>query len=247
MFGSKRLAAGLAALLLITSVVPATAIAADGSAEGSAETDAEAVVHVHVTQNATIMTVESDGEAASDATVTVEDAGKASYEGNGSYEANADGEVRLPAPESETTVHVSVESENVEGEGVVTLPAPDSGEYEATVELESSAEASMFASFEAFLPVEFSEYVRVDADNGSVGIYAGGDSESDGNATIDGAAMAISARNILRPLISTLPLNAHLPAMPPGPRSWRRASAPDRPGSPRESPAHRRRPAATPP
>lgn len=66
MFGSKRLAAGLAALLLITSVVPATAIAADGSAEGSAETDAAAVVHVEVTNEETILTVEDAGEADDD-------------------------------------------------------------------------------------------------------------------------------------------------------------------------------------
>lgn len=66
MFGSKRLAASLAALLLITSVVPATAIAADGSAEGSAETDAAAVVHVEVTNEETILTVEDAGEADDD-------------------------------------------------------------------------------------------------------------------------------------------------------------------------------------
>ena len=70
MFGSKRLAAALAALLVLSSVVPATAVAADSSAEGSAAAEAQATVHVEVTSNATVLTVEENGSAAADAAVT---------------------------------------------------------------------------------------------------------------------------------------------------------------------------------
>ena len=59
MFGSKRLAAAMAALVLLTSIVPATALAADGSAEGSTAAEAEATVHV---ENDSVAVAAADGD-----------------------------------------------------------------------------------------------------------------------------------------------------------------------------------------
>ena len=167
MFGSKPLTAALAVLLLCASVVPATA-AAGGEAEGSAA--ASATVHVEVTENATILTVESEGEAVSIADIAVGSVDNTSYEGSGEHETGADGEVRLPAPDGEATVRVELDSESVDGEAVVTLTASEQGDYETTVRIEGQAEAGVLADLQAWLPIEFgfdADY-EADSENGSV-------------------------------------------------------------------------------
>jgi len=127
-------AVALAAMLVVAGVAPAAA------ASGS-DTDASATMTVTVTDDETLLVVSQDGEAAADATVTVSAVGDATFEGSATYQTDAEGQVRLPAPDEPTTVQVVVETDDARFEGVVTLRPAETGEYSVTVELEANASA----------------------------------------------------------------------------------------------------------
>lgn len=177
MFESNRLTAALAAVLLIASVVPATAAASSGSASGSAA--ASATVHVRVTENATVVTVRSDGHAVSGADLGVESVGNASYAGSGHYETDANGRVRLPMPDDQATVRVSLQSDSVDGDAVVTLTAPDHGDYETTVTVGADAHAGILAKLDAWLPIDLGVNSHTHAEDGSASADASAKTSTD--------------------------------------------------------------------
>lgn len=137
MFANRFGTAALAVLVLVAAVGPAAA--AGGQASTSFTTTVE------VTETATIITVQEGGSAASNAEVSISSVSGGEFLAEGTYSADADGTIRLPAPARTMTVELVVGNGDVQTATTMQLQVPDTGSWKRTVSLDAGATAETSA------------------------------------------------------------------------------------------------------
>lgn len=131
MFAKQTVAAMLAAFVLVAAVGP---VAAAGGQANSSIT-----ATVQMTDEATLITYEENNAAVTNAEMTIETVGEASFEGSGTYTTDENGTVELPAPDESTTVLLSVNRDTVQATATVDLQAPETEPVETTVSFDTDA------------------------------------------------------------------------------------------------------------
>lgn len=134
MVARKFRTAAVAVLVLVAAVGPA--LAAGGQASSSI------TATVEVTDTETVITVLQDGSTAAGAQVSISSVAGGQYAASGTYTADADGTVRLPAPVESTQVELGVEHDAVGGATTVDLTVPESGAVRQTVAFDIGASDS---------------------------------------------------------------------------------------------------------
>ncbi len=144
MFNKRSLTVAIAAVVLIAGVAPGAAMAA----KGQTDADASLRVTIEVTNDATVLTVHQDGKAAANAEGSVTPVGDALFAGSGAFQTDSNGSVRLPVPDENVTVRLSIATDEGRASGVVAIRAPEHGEWETTIGLATAANVANQTSAE---------------------------------------------------------------------------------------------------